>query len=172
MHRVVLGYDGGLDVHHVDHDTLNNCRANLRVTTRSENARDCKVEVSTGTCSHCAQPYERTIRKGSRMPLYCSDRCQGRAHRRRHPPRHKPVAPVIHERVCAMCSKVYGTKFTRQVYCSVKCKAHAKWKRMVAIDHPAIARARERCRQWHCAKAVGPAPAPAPLRGVRPVWPR
>lgn len=37
MHRVVLGYDGDQDVDHINRDSLDNRRANLRVCTRAEN---------------------------------------------------------------------------------------------------------------------------------------
>jgi len=39
MHRVIMGVDDPkLDVDHIDHDTLNNRRENLRVATRAANA--------------------------------------------------------------------------------------------------------------------------------------
>ncbi len=37
MHRVILGYDGPLDIDHIDGNGLNNCRDNLRVVTRNVN---------------------------------------------------------------------------------------------------------------------------------------
>lgn len=37
MHRQIMGAPAGMDVDHIDGDTLNNIRANLRVATRSEN---------------------------------------------------------------------------------------------------------------------------------------
>jgi hypothetical protein len=155
MHRIVLGYNGDLDVHHIDHDTLNNCRANLRVVSRAENVRECQIEISNGVCPHCDQHFERTIKKGSRgRIIYCSKRCAGAAQRRRHPRRRHRARrpPVMHEHVCASCNNAYSTKFVRQLYCSVKCRMHVKWKRMVAANHPAIERARLRCRAWHQAR--------------------
>jgi hypothetical protein len=44
MHREILGLKRGnkLQGDHVNHDTLNNCRSNLRVVTHSENQRNRK----------------------------------------------------------------------------------------------------------------------------------
>lgn len=40
MHRQILGAGRGIQVDHIDHDTLNNCRENIRLCTSSENARN------------------------------------------------------------------------------------------------------------------------------------
>jgi hypothetical protein len=40
MHREVAGYSGPLDVDHIDRNTMNNTRANLRAVTRSINCRN------------------------------------------------------------------------------------------------------------------------------------
>lgn len=37
MHRVITGAPKGMDVDHINHDTFDNRRANLRVCTRAEN---------------------------------------------------------------------------------------------------------------------------------------
>lgn len=37
MHRLILGAPTGVEVDHIDHDRLNNTRANLRLCTRSQN---------------------------------------------------------------------------------------------------------------------------------------
>ena len=38
LHRLILGYYGSKEIDHVNHDTLDNRKANLRIVTRSENA--------------------------------------------------------------------------------------------------------------------------------------
>jgi hypothetical protein len=37
LHRFIMNAPPGFDVDHIDHDLLNNCRANLRICTRSQN---------------------------------------------------------------------------------------------------------------------------------------
>src|SRR5690242_7752855 len=43
MHRLVVGAEVGQEVDHQDGDGLNNCRSNLRVCTKQENARNRKA---------------------------------------------------------------------------------------------------------------------------------
>ena len=40
LHRVIVGTQNGFEVDHRDGDGLNNCRANLRLATREQNARN------------------------------------------------------------------------------------------------------------------------------------
>lgn len=37
MHRLIAGSPQGMEIDHVDHDKLNNCRSNLRIATRAQN---------------------------------------------------------------------------------------------------------------------------------------
>lgn len=43
MHRVIIGAKKGQIVDHIDGDGLNNRRANLRITTAAQNARNCRL---------------------------------------------------------------------------------------------------------------------------------
>lgn len=43
MHRVILGASPGESVDHIDGDGLNNCRANLRLATKSQNMMNARV---------------------------------------------------------------------------------------------------------------------------------
>ena len=45
MHRVILNPPTGLDVDHKNHNGLDNCRVNIRVATRGENARNARNNV-------------------------------------------------------------------------------------------------------------------------------
>lgn len=38
LHRLILGYDGDLDIDHINHDGLDNRKCNLRIVTHSLNA--------------------------------------------------------------------------------------------------------------------------------------
>lgn len=42
MHREIMGNPAGLDIDHINHNTLDNRRCNLRVASRSQNAANCK----------------------------------------------------------------------------------------------------------------------------------
>lgn len=50
MHRVVLGYDGPLDVDHFNRNSLDNRRANLRAVTRSVNTKNTGQHTLAATC--------------------------------------------------------------------------------------------------------------------------
>ncbi len=43
MHRVILAVSPGIQIDHADGDGLNNCRANLRICTASQNAHNSKA---------------------------------------------------------------------------------------------------------------------------------
>ena len=47
LHRFVLNYYGNMEIDHINHDTLDNRKSNLRVVTRSENASN-----TMATCIH------------------------------------------------------------------------------------------------------------------------
>src|SRR5690606_12112402 len=50
MHRVIMGIsDPNIIVDHIDHDTLNNCKYNLRVCSRSENNRNKKSHKNSSS---------------------------------------------------------------------------------------------------------------------------
>ena len=43
LHRLIMDAPDGMHVDHIDHDTLNNCRSNLRLCTPGENRRNQKM---------------------------------------------------------------------------------------------------------------------------------
>lgn len=89
LHREVLSYSGRGDVDHVDHNPMNNVRANLRIVDRSTNLRNWLPTAHAGTCKHCGVPFVRMTKSNVAGPtggviLYCSDSCQAkRAYLRR-----------------------------------------------------------------------------------------
>lgn len=95
LHRYVLGYFGPLDVDHIDRNTMNNKRSNLRVATRSENVRNASRPTRLQrvrsrpkkalraplvcTCAHCGAVFE-----GQRITRqFCSRSCKKKAAYRR-----------------------------------------------------------------------------------------
>lgn len=69
MHRVISGVeDGKLFVDHIDRNTLNNCRYNLRIATRSQNLanRESHKKCTSkylGVCRYPHNKWQASIRK-------------------------------------------------------------------------------------------------------------
>jgi hypothetical protein len=76
MHRAVLGYDGPLDVRHLNGNKLDNRRENLQVAPRSQTVAQGRCRVVRGTCEKCGQAFERIVLACARARL-CM-RCTGR----------------------------------------------------------------------------------------------
>jgi len=84
MHRVVIGETGGLPVDHINHDSLDNRRANLRAVTVAENTANRKPEEQRGVCSECSRSYVRIgLSGGAHKRRYCSDDCLAASLRRK-----------------------------------------------------------------------------------------
>lgn len=64
LHRFILNYDGDKEIDHINHDTLDNRKANLRIVTRSENASN-----TNATCIHRKRNawYFEIVRYGRRF---------------------------------------------------------------------------------------------------------
>ena len=68
MHRLLMDAPAGMDVDHVDHDGLNNRRANLRLCTRAQNLANSRKGSGTssrfkGVCWY--KPSSKWMAKGS-----------------------------------------------------------------------------------------------------------
>lgn len=60
LHRIVMGVtDRKIEVDHIDHDGLNNCKSNLRLSTKSENQRNRKGIASHKTSSKYIGVFKR-----------------------------------------------------------------------------------------------------------------
>ena len=82
MHRQILGLEYGdkRQVDHINHDTLDNRRANLRIATAAQNARNKRLRVDSTTglkgvfFQASSQRWHAYIRfNGKRMHLGCFD---------------------------------------------------------------------------------------------------
>ncbi len=127
MHRVILGYDGALDVDHINHCTLDNRRDNLRAVTRSVNIANGTPLVASGICPECKKDFIRpTITSAAHRVRYCSKTCSIRTKERRRTPRRRAI-PIVRHLSCAQCSSLFQARRSNNVYCSSRCKSRAKW---------------------------------------------
>jgi hypothetical protein len=139
MHRVVLGYNGRLDIDHKNHDSLDNRKVNLRAVSRSVNALNSKPRKLTqvsAVCTVCKQEYFTTIYTQGR--LYCSDEC-------------KPKADtVVHTPIdCQHCSEEFTPSKAVQAFCGESCKKKAKYIRDTAAGKTRAAY----LKQWRADRA-------------------
>ncbi len=63
MHRMILKAPSGMETDHKDHNGLNNCRDNLRIATRAENARNQSVQRITKTSRFKGVSWDKIARK-------------------------------------------------------------------------------------------------------------
>lgn len=123
MHRVVLGMDrhDPREVDHINHQTLDNRRANLRPATRQENARNLHRITGPDTCAGCGNAYQRTaISRAWRDKSYCSESCRPRGQ--------STYAPrcTVHPRACKQCGKAFMARDQRMVFCCDGCRYQHK----------------------------------------------
>lgn len=114
MHRVVVGYYGGLDVDHINRDPLDNRRANLRIVTRSQNI------LNSARCLNAEGPYSLWPRRV----------------RQRSPKKRKPKIKQIIVRQCEHCGADYNAVKSYQMFCSESCKKKVRWlrKKLIGVD--------------------------------------
>ena len=68
MHRLILDAPDGAQVDHIDHDSLNNQRSNLRLCTCSENQRNRRGRPKNNTSGYIGVAwYRRCGRWGSQI---------------------------------------------------------------------------------------------------------
>lgn len=147
MHRVVLGYSGDLDVDHINHNALDNRRANLRIVTRSLNGRNRRTFQLSGVCCDCGGSFE-TSNRSNIVPERCVS-CQVEA---------GVYAPhsFVSFLVCC-CGKPFVGRTPTAAHCSNRCKERenqrAKRERRkqatgFSLSPEQLLRNRERCRIW------------------------
>ena len=126
MHRVVLGYDGPLDIDHINHVGTDNRRENLRVVTRRENCINQREEEKSFECSACGKRWTAKERIGIHGRRYCSMVCETLAQRVRGA---GLSASRVEIRPCAVCGQTHVFRGGRGSFCSEGCKKRAKWAR-------------------------------------------
>jgi hypothetical protein len=73
LHRFILGYDGPDCVDHLNHNTMDNRRSNLRVVSKAVNTLNRAPTLFKGTCAWCGSVFERAGDAGGHKRRYCSD---------------------------------------------------------------------------------------------------
>jgi hypothetical protein len=147
MHRAVIGYEGELDVDHINGDTMDNRRGNLRAVPRAWNVRNTEFYRSVvgpytpwppkdrlayktvaapkpqvfGVCAHCAARFV----KNSKHHLYCCEACKDAA---------RQFVPM--QKVCQGCAGLFTANRGNKIHCSAKCK-NASNRRKAAHAQPA-----------------------------------
>jgi len=147
MHRSVLGYEGPLDIDHINRNPLDNRRENLRIVTRSENGKNRRTFVLSGVCSDCGCAFESSNRSGV-VPGRCSQ-CQDV---------HEDLAPrsFVSFLTCA-CGVQFVGRHANATHCSSRCRERdnqrAKRSRRkqasgFTLSAEQLQRNRERSRAW------------------------
>lgn len=131
MHRVVLGYDGPLDIDHINHNSLDNRRANLRVATRSTNMRNAKLVAYRATCRQCGESFNAKRKKMARERAFCSNECATEANRIRKFAASSELRSSL-LLSCHQCGDLFQPSRSDQSFCSERCRKSAKWERQRA----------------------------------------
>jgi len=142
MHRVVLGipYDGVHDIDHINRDSLDNRRSNLRLCSRSVNVMNsdnppgerlklyreqglCNkrgkmylcyphtCQVKFSNCINCGKDYSH---RDSRQK-HCSDAC-------RYDKKNKDKRKIKSIEYCVRCGTSFIRNMKHQTYCSPECR--------------------------------------------------
>ena len=142
MHRVVLDYNGRLDVDHINHNSLDNRISNLRAVTRSVNVVNRTPSSTAKVCKGCNKEYiSNEFQTGK---VYCSSVCR---------PKPEVVSVVtIHEvKSCTHCHNEFMPKISLAQYCGESCRKKAKYQR----DKAAGKSKAQYLRDWRANKAAG-----------------
>lgn len=123
MHRVVADYAGPLDIDHINHNSLDNRKNNLRIASRSENTLNRKEVSVECVCRRCGKAWMVVMKAGSRRRVRCSAEC---AKEEARDLRVKtPASAVV--RKCQWCDESFSAAASHQRYCSESCRKSAKW---------------------------------------------
>lgn len=124
MHRVVLGLtrDDGCEVDHLNHNGIDNRRANLTPTTRSGNMLNARYVSVTGKCQHCGSNLQREVSACAKGNLFSCTTCiQARK-------AHAPFS-TVHFVQCAECEEIFTGRTSLRRFCSEACRCRARYKR-------------------------------------------
>lgn len=133
MHRVVLGYDGPLDVDHINRNSLDNRIRNLRVTTRSENILNARIVRYSVECRQCRTQFSGERQALGRPPVYCSVICSTQFNQVMKEARRLERRESL-RLSCHHCGEEFLPARSSQRFCGQSCKKAAKWIRQRLAD--------------------------------------
>jgi hypothetical protein len=118
MHRVILGLEhfDGAEVDHINHDSLDNRRLNLRVVTRKVNALNAHPVYTTKPCASCGSDFSY-VRTHTHRQL--CDACKGQ---RKLAAKASKSTVLMSE--CMWCKQTYLHSNTRGRFCSTECRTN------------------------------------------------
>lgn len=156
MHRIVLAYDGPLDIDHVNGNSLDNRQCNLRVVTRSENLRARLARTMSVRCPRCLAQRE-VVTNASHVKDSACRLCKAlieREARRDARDRRRATTPAAQ---CARCQIEVRLARSSQRYCSEPCRKASKWKRQRETNAlpPSSFASATRSRAWRAARKAG-----------------
>ncbi len=117
MHRLILGIEiqnqkNNNDVDHINRNSLDNRKFNLRVVNRSENIKNQKLYIIQFNCMVCGKQIEDIVLESTLhiKRKYCS-KCST-----------KQNWSTVHFKECKYCNKIFTTSDNRQVFCTDICR--------------------------------------------------
>jgi hypothetical protein len=125
MHRYVMQYVGALDIDHINHNSLDNRKQNLRVVTRSINCKNRKTIVRKVTCGRCAAQYSVIVKGSSRVSQACRKCRESIAQQKRSQSRLESANRK--NKICQLCGSAFIATAGHQKFCSAVCKDKAKY---------------------------------------------
>ena len=127
MHRMVMGLapNAGQEIDHINHDTLDNRRANLRVVTRKVNANHRRTRTVVMACRRCGLDFVKQTK--GRLANFCV-KCS----------RESAYTPSDNALLmwCTHCSEPMFGKMPFKKYCSNTCRWRVKEEKAKAKRAP------------------------------------
>ena len=131
MHRVVMNapkFDGSNDIDHINHNSLDNRKANLRIVSRKVNGNNKRIIKVSGVCISCGKDFIRNAIVGLDHRIKrCSNNCNEHIERYYKP---KPKSlPKYINKICVNCCQPFQAldrEKNRQKFCNSKCRHRFK----------------------------------------------
>ncbi len=121
MHRYImkLKSNNKMDVDHINHDTLDNRKDNLRIVSRKENLKNMREITVWVQCKNCNKYVERIIKvNNKRKILYCVDKCATQYSYKHRP---KPISKRYFK-ICLNCGESFKNKMRWAKFCKNECR--------------------------------------------------
>lgn len=125
MHRVVLGYYGALDVDHINRNSLDNRKENLRVVDRSTNIKNAKTYKRHVVCIGCGKMWVVVRLGASPVPKRCNE-CNA-LNESVKKQKSQAAKAKCWLRSCALCGAAFQANSGHQKFCCDSCRYKSKY---------------------------------------------